>query len=581
MLFSAAKLQAYRQQFLNKPPISSLQTKKIRTSPTVPPAPSIAERQLQSGLSPYEGAWNAEAVRHLLRRTMFGCPPTLVETVLAMDRATAVNQVLAVLPLPSPPINNYTGLNFGSEEVPEIVNDEYVNLGETWINMSAIDDQPGVAYGRFMSLKAWWLKLMRQQPMNITEKMVLFWHNHLVTQFSDSFSGILSYNYLDILRQHALGNVKSLVRAITLNPQMLLYLNGAFNSSFQPDENYARELQELFCIGKDINPSYSEEDVQAAARVLTGWTINWDTMETYFNAFIHDEQDKHFSSFYNNAVITGKAGLAGQLELDELLDMIFAHPETARFIVRKIYRFFVYHGIDAATETDIIEPLADMLRTNNYEIAPVLNTLFNSEHFFDVANRSAMIKSPMDWLIGLWREFAMSEPEATDYNTQWRIGEASNYFLHELLQEPGDPPNVAGWPAYYQFPQYDKYWITTSSLPGRNRLATYMTSEYFSVNDFFIRIDFLAFTHSLSNPAEPNTLIEDVTTRLCAYPVSNTVKLLLKSILLSGQQNDSYWTTAWNNYINNPNNEQAAEIVNFRLLTLYNYILALEEYQLM
>ena len=243
---------------------------------------------------------------------------------------------------------------------------------------------------------------MLEQDRNIHEKMTLFWSSHLVVQSWAVFIATLTYNYQDKLRQNALGNFKDLVKIITLDPAMLLYLNGAANIRTQPDENYGRELQELFCIGKGKNSGYTEDDVKAAARVLTGWSLDFDTLETKFYPFLHDDRDKQFSAFYGNTTVKGRSFNSGKDEIDDMLDMIFDTNEVALFLCRKVYTYFVYSEIDDFTEQNIIVPLAEIFRSSNYEIKPVLDSLFKSEHFFDAMNIGALIKSPIDMNVGWW-----------------------------------------------------------------------------------------------------------------------------------------------------------------------------------
>ena len=188
---------------------------------------------------------------------------------------------------------------------------------------------------------------------------------------------------------------------------MLRYLNGYVNTASAPDENYARELQELFTLGKGPAVQYTEADVRTAARVLTGWRINTTNYTSYFDATRHDTAAKVFSSFYGGKTITGKTGAAGATETDELIDMIFLKDEVSKFICRRLYRWFVYYKIDAAVELNIIEPLAKIFRDNNYEIKPVMRALLQSEHFYDVLNQGCLIKSPVDLIVGHLREFAV------------------------------------------------------------------------------------------------------------------------------------------------------------------------------
>ena len=216
-----------------------------------------------------------------------------------------------------------------------------------------------------------------------------------------------------------LGNFKTLVKEVTIDPAMLLHLNGYVNSKQAPDENYAREMQELFTVGIGDDSLYTEDDVIAAARVLTGWRINSDPLASYFDTAAHDTGAKTFSAFYNNTTIPGSTN--GDQELDALINMIFATTETSRFICRKLYKWFVYYEIDDATEADVITPMAAVLQSNNYDIKSALSVLFKSEHFFDTINQACYIKSPFDIIVGTLREFNVSFPAYTNYTTGYPL----------------------------------------------------------------------------------------------------------------------------------------------------------------
>jgi uncharacterized protein (DUF1800 family) len=248
---------------------------------------------------------------------------------------------------------------------------------------------------RNASFKKWWMGVMINQDRSIREKMMLFWHNHFATETNVVGNAQFVYSHHLLLRTYALGNFKSLTRAVTIDPAMLVYLNGERNTKNAPDENYSRELQELFCCGKGPDSLYTEGDVKAAAQVLTGWKNDAATLSSTFVPQRHDATNKQFSSFYNNTIIQGKTGpTAGDEELDALLNMIFATQEVAKYICRRLYRWFVYYDIDDTVEATIITPLANLFRTGNYEIKPVLDVLLKSEHFFDALAKGCLIKSP-------------------------------------------------------------------------------------------------------------------------------------------------------------------------------------------
>jgi uncharacterized protein (DUF1800 family) len=341
----------------------------------------------------------------------------------------------------------------------------------------------------------------------------------------------------------------------------------------------------LFTVGKgidDATPPYSEDDVKAAAKVLTGWYVDNNTNATVFQLSRHDITNKQFSAYYNNRIITGNnTANAGNIELDALLSMIFEKQDVALHICRKLYRFFVYYDIDAATEANVISPLADVFRSNNYNIAPVLSALFKSEHFYDVLNQGCLIKPPMDSIVGLCREFSVSFPQATDVATNYFMWNTLQTVGTNLQQNIGDPPSVAGWSAYYQRPQFHQLWINSDTLPKRNQFADTMNANGYTRQGKTIKIDHAAFAASMPNPSNPNRLIEDSIKYLLTLPLSQTSRdQIKKDILLSGQTSDYYWTNAWNGYISNPADMTNANIVKTRLKNLYQYLMRLAEYQL-
>lgn len=524
-----------------------------------------------SGLTPYSGPWGTKEVTHLLKRTLFGATIADVNYFKTKTLAQAVDELLTAAPPPPPPINNYNN-NTADPDVP---------AGETWVN-AAHSKIGNINNLRSASLISWWTGLQINQNRSITEKMVLFWHNHFVIEYPNVNPASYQYKYNALLRTHALDNLKAFVKQITVTPGMLVYLNGSSNIKNAPDENYARELQELFTLGKGPGSKYTEDDVKAAAKVLTGYKDDITTAAYTFNPNRHDATDKQFSAFYNNTVIKGLTGTDGEKELDALLDMIFKQDEVALFICRKLYRFFVYYTIDAATESNVIAPMAAMFRNNNYDIKPVLSALFNSEHFFDVLNRGCVIKSPIDFVIGLCREYNVIFPDSkTSYVEAYALWGLIYTISRDTNQELGNPPNVAGWPAYYQEPQYHELWINSDTLPKRNKFSDNMIGNGYTKSGKKIVIDPIAFAATLSDPRNPNALIDDSVNLLYMIDVSQATKDYLKmQVLLSGQSNDAYWTTAWDNYIGDPNNNSYKNIVLTRLKALYRYMMDLSEYQL-
>jgi uncharacterized protein (DUF1800 family) len=526
--------------------------------------------QLQSGLTPYSGVWSDAQVLHLLRRTMFGASLSDVTYFKTRTMQQAVTELLTVDNVPPVgPVNNYNNA---------VNTDPNVASGAVWTSAMNISD---FGSGRRQSLRAWWAGQMLNQTRSIREKMVVFWHNHFAAGFESVGIAHHCYTYNTLFRSNSLSNFKTLTRAVTLSPAMLYFLNGRRNTKNAPDENYARELQELFTIGKDLADHYTEDDVKAAARVLTGWRVNTTTGAVYFDATRHDATNKQFSNFYGNTVITGSsAATAGDTELDALLTMLFANDEVANYICRKIYRFFVYYTITPNIETNVIQPLAAIFRQNNYAIQPVLEALFQSQHFYDVQEISCMIKSPLDFTIGYARQFGLQFPTASNYDVQYYMWEQvmGACFVQQGL--PSDPPNVAGFPAYYQSPNYHEAWITPDSLRQRKAIAEGLIAAGITRQGIKLQVDVLAFTQTIPNAGDPNLLLDNAVLLLLGLNVSTITKATMKQILLGFQAQDHYWTDAWNTYLTDPANTANTTSVTQRLQYVYASLLGLAEYQL-
>lgn len=520
-------------------------------------------KKMFAGLAPYTGTWTVNEVSHLLKRTMFGAKKADIDHFLALSPGTAVDELLNNITVPAPPVRDYGLL----EDDGVFYDDLGVIQGQTWVNdpntASAVEIRGQINSRRSESLKKWWAGLIINQQRSIQEKMVLFWHHHFSIQESEVENAQFLWRHHDLLRSNVLGNFKTLVREVTIDPAMLLHLNGYLNSRQAPDENYARELQELFTIGKGNDSEYTENDVIAVARVLTGWRINTNPIGSYLETGAHDTGSKTFSPFYNNTTISGSTD--PDAELDALMNLIFATTESARFICRKLYKWFVYYEIDDAAETDVIAPMATILQSNNFDIKPALEVLFKSEHFFDTINQACYIKNPFDIIVGTLREFDVSFPAYTNYTTGYPLFLSLYQGAAEMQQQLFQPPDVSGWPSYYQEPMHYELWVNSNSLPKR---ADYTDAL---VNDAVV--DVRAFALYSSNPADPNQLIDDVTALLLRYPLSANSKTYVKThFLLNNTTDDSVWTTAWNTNNNT--------FINASLNAMFKFLMNLPEFHL-
>ncbi len=534
----------------------------------------VSPARTLSGINPYTGAWGTNEVIHLLKRTMFGAKKADVDYFASLTMNQSVDELLnPTAPDPLPPVKEYT------TSTQPGTPDANIAQGTTWVN--DINNDGTVQSQRMASYKKWFTGVLINQDRSIREKMIFLWIDKFGNEANEVGYANWIYRQHTTIRQHCLGNYKQMVRSMTLDLAMLRYLNGYLNTATAPDENYARELQELFTVGKGPDSKYTEADVKEAAKVLTGWQINFNTYQTVFNPARHSTVAKTFSSFYNNTVIPGRTGAtAGDQELTDLLNMIFAQNEVAKYLVRKFYRWFVYYEIDAATEANVITPLADIFRSNNYEIKPVLSALFKSEHFYDVLNQGCVIKTPADIVIGSMREYNVPMPLATDWNTSYGHWNTLYSFMILMGLNLHDPPNVAGMPAYYQEPLFHELWITSDSLPKRNQFTDVMTNSGYIRNGFRMQFDFVNYARTLTNPGNPNDLIDEALKYLYRMNVSPQVKQQMKTqMLLTGQQYDYYWTNAWTAYIANPTTANF-NTVNVRIRDLFRYIMNLSEYQL-
>jgi uncharacterized protein (DUF1800 family) len=536
---------------------------------------TVIPTRVLSGINPYTGVWGKNEIIHLLKRTMFGAKKTDVDYFATRTMNQSVDELLnPTAAAPSPPLKEYvTSTTLG------VVADPLILQGTTWVN--DINSDGTVQSQRRASYKKWWTGVLINQDRSIREKMIFLWTDHFGNEAGDVGNANWVYKQHELIRQNCLGNYKQMVQTITKDIAMLRYLNGYLNTATAPDENYGRELQELFTLGKGSGSQYTEADVKEAAKVLTGWQVNGTTYQTVFTSSRHSTVNKQFSSFYNNTVITGRTGAtAGDLELTDLINMIFAQQEVAKFIVRKFYRWFVYYDIDANTEANVIAPLADIFRNSNYDIKPVLSALFKSEHFFDVLNQGCVIKTPADIVIGSMREFNVAMPLATDWDTSYGHWNTLYAWMVNMGLNLHDPPNVAGMPAYYQEPSYHETWITADTLPKRNQFTDVMTNTGYTRNSFVMKFDFVALTRTFFNAGNPNDLVDEALTFMYRLGISPQVKQQTKTqLLLSNQQYDYYWTNAWAAYIATPTTANL-NIVNTRLKDLFRYLMNLSEYQL-
>ena len=529
--------------------------------------PSTSRSKL--GLQSYQGEWSYQQAAHLLRRTMFGARKKDIEEVLSLGMKSTIEKLLLDQAAPEPPLNSH------------YERDADVPIGNTWVKAPYGNTLNGY---RKRSLISWSIGLMVNQNISLREKMTLFLHNHFVTQLPDVGDARMAYEYISLIRSYALGNFKRLAGEITINPAMLKYLNGNQNTERSPNENFARELFELFTIGKGPQigegnyTNFTEQDVREASRVLTGWYIrnNRNTggvPEAVFGGNgRHDNGDKVFSEAFDNIVIKDQ----GEHEYKLLINMIFGKLETARFIIRKLYRWFIYYVIDEETETNIIEPLAQQFFNENFELKGVLQKLFSSQHFYDQLNVGCMIKNPLDFNVGLSRSLEIAQPQELELTYDYW------YFIHleaaKQQMEILNPPNVAGWSAYYQIPQFYEVWINSATLPQRKLYHDRFVFGFRRKGNKY-GLDPLKLIASFDNPADPNSLIAQLTDLIFPLGATTTQKDFFKEVLIPGLP-DFEWTLEYMDYLNHPEDQNLEKSILTKLNALFSTMLGMAEYHL-
>ena len=556
---------------------------------------------------------------HLLRRATFGATREQINAFSELSPQVAVESLFRTsLPDPVLPTDPLSGQEWFSGITPPVSEEDELEqyfLGWLIAQMMSHGVDPSIAL-----------------PYSAREKVVFFLHTHFTTIRSKVASSKALYFQNQLLRVFALDdsgndpqvNFKNLTVKISVDNAMLRLLDGNLNVRGSVNENYARELLELYSIGRGLEGTltsvepgdyvvYKEQDVRAAAAVLTGWDFD-DTFENIdpdtnlprgivkgssLNASAHDNDLKQFSERMGNNTISGdpllmQAGNPTETsainEISQLIDLIYANPETARNICRKIYRFYVWapHTLEEATaiENTVIEEMASTFAEHNFKIQPVIENLLRSEHFYEAGSGvtddsfGGLIKSPLDLTVGALRFFNIQLPDmATDAVSFYEQTNEIISSLENMGMKFFEPYDVAGYEAYHQYPVYHRFWITPNALTQRynfiRTLITMTESGTFNVNIYeYVRDNFPA------EAPDANALVMALAQYL--FPVfdpendtenSLTTQRLnyFKNALLGGFD-EAYWTDIWN----------GTNIIDKRMAleNLFNAMLQSPEYQL-
>lgn len=373
---------------------------------------------------------------HLYNRAAFGGTPDEISTAVGLGLTQAVE---ALLGFPAQGAGEQAGNDVpdlsGIEGYPRDIRDiRRLFAGKSPEQRMELRQMMQRAQREAVQqVAAWWMRRMANGPYPLQEKLTLFWHGHFTTSARDERSAWLMWQQNETLRRNSAGNFHEFVLQISRDPAMLDYLNNQQNRKKQPNENFARELLELFTLGIG---HYSERDIKEAARAFTGWHHDGD--EFVYNKNQHDEDPKVFM------------GASGNLNGDDIITIICRQKACASFICGKLWRYFVGEPADPG----IIDSLAEVMRDAKYEMKPVLRTVFSSRGFYDGRVIGAQIKSPIQLMAGTARLLGAELPERARLRAP----------LEQMGQIPLMPPNVKGWPG-------GRSWINTTTLFARYNAA--------------------------------------------------------------------------------------------------------------
>lgn len=439
-----------------------------------------------------QNPWNKARLQHFFLRIGFGITPEEMVPYLQISPAEVVDQI----------IDDAIDLPLAAEPY--------------WSNwaLSDYDNQEQAIEHIFFWIRKW---LSDMYDHGLREKMALFWHNHFVTSIDDYFCPSYMYQYHKLLQKHALGNFREFTQDMGTTPAMLIYLNGVQNTRFQPNENYARELLELFTLGRDNN--YTEDDIKEIARALTGWNgFSEACAPIGYVPFLHDPGSKTIF------------GQTANFNYESLHDLLFEErkEEIADRICRKILLEFVGKEINE----DILEGLKQVFLENDFEIAPVLRTLFKSAYFFDAEQLGTKISSPIELLIKQSRQLGI-KPQDADFMIIYSVAS-------QLNQQLLSPPDVSGWAG-------DQNWLNSSLLAIRwSVLENYIGLLYFRNRDLFGVFGRAATSHF----NEVDLVCKDIIHHLMPWglPFPSDYEAALDAFKGEIPQNyfeDGSWNTEW------------------------------------
>lgn len=531
-------------------------------------------------LSPLTSVLGLRRAKHLLRRASFSYSKDTLQDLSIMTPSEA--------------------LVFLSIDSDDILSDPFDDLNNEYL-MNATEGQ------RRAYVTAWWWYNTSFQN-SIKHKLSYFiFTSFTVSNGNGAGASIYFYDYVRLLKFYALGSIKTFAKKITLDNAMLRYLDNTDNNASNPNENYAREFLELFTIlkGPQISEgdytNYTELDVQQAAKVFTGFKrqvdrsiIDPDTnIPSGFNNIAkHDTSDKVFSAAFNYHVIAGQSSAEGMLqELDDFVEMIFGQEETAKSYCRKLYRFFVKSEWDDSVENQIITPLAQELVSNNFELLPTVKTLLSSQHFYDYDNEDntdqivgSIIKSPLQLLNEVISFFDIPVPNPTTFLDDYYNKFFRKFLYNSYFPSSGmpffSPETVAGYPAHYQEPSFDRHWFSSNTIVSRYKLIESLIAGRNKISPnalIMMQIDTVAFVeNNIQNPSIISELVSELADYLYSEEIGSSRRDYFIQLTLDGYE-EYYWTISWNDYVSTGDDV----IVRNRLNALVTGMVNAGEFQLM
>jgi uncharacterized protein (DUF1800 family) len=388
---------------------------------------------LNDMLDPLPGnKWTTETAAHLMNRAGFGGSPDSIENLRALGMGRAVSWFVDYERIP----DDTPAPDWAAPDPKLIARREAIrNAADPETRRMLQQQQNQEENAEMADLRYWWLRRMALGPRPFQEKMTLFWHGHFATSFEKVRTPYFLWLQNETLRQNALGNFNQLLIAVAEDPAMLVYLDGAQSHKGKPNENFAREVMELFTLGEG---NYTEQDIQQAAKAYTGWGFSKDRLHYEYHPGNHDDGPKTVF------------GQTGNFSGEDVLNMICAKPECAQFIAKRIWRFFVQDN----PPQPVVDALAAELHKTNMDIKHAMNVVFRSHEFYAPEVIRSQIKSPVQWLIEASHQLQAPLPTQP----------MSLVMLRQLGQELFQPPNVKGWDGGIA-------WITTNNLLDRYNFA--------------------------------------------------------------------------------------------------------------